>query len=259
MQAYIEHKGTERPAYSWKAMRPFWGNLRPDQIQIGTCKSYIETRRAAGAGDGTIRRELTDLRSAVNRFAKGAGAEFVMPSAPPPKDRSLTRAEFKALLDAAQSVPHIYVFLQVALATGGRKDAVLGLTWDRVNFERGQIDLGIGAKNKGRAVVPMTNSVCKVLTTQRQRAETPWVVEYAGRKVGDVKKGIAGAAARAGVPGVSPHVLRHTAAVWMAERGRPMSEIAQYLGHSNEQITFRVYARYSPEYLAGAASALEID
>jgi integrase len=45
----------------------------------------------------------------------------------------------------------------------------------------------------------------------------------------------------------------------MAEAGRPMSEIAQYLGHTDEQVTFRVYARYSPEYLAHAAAALEID
>jgi len=39
-------------------------------------------------------------------------------------------------------------------------------------------------------------------------------------------------AADAGLADVSPHVLRHTAAVHTAEAGISMDEIAQYLGHS---------------------------
>jgi integrase len=51
-------------------------------------------------------------------------------------------------------------------------------------------------------------------------------------------------------------VLRHTAAVWMAEAGIPMAEIAQYLGHSDDRITSRVYARYGPDHLRKAAAAI---
>jgi integrase len=36
-----------------------------------------------------------------------------------------------------------------------------------------------------------------------------------------------------------------------------MAEIAQYLGHSSESVTFRTYARFSPSYLQRAAVALE--
>lgn len=57
---------------------------------------------------------------------------------------------------------------------------------------------------------------------------------------------------------VTAHMFRHSAAVWMAEGGVPMSEIAQYLGHSNTSITERIYARYSPDYLRNAARHLEI-
>ena len=45
----------------------------------------------------------------------------------------------------------------------------------------------------------------------------------------------------------------------MAEAWTPMAEIAQYLGHSKETVTFKIYARFSPDYLRGAASALEWD
>lgn len=44
----------------------------------------------------------------------------------------------------------------------------------------------------------------------------------------------------------------------MAEAGIPMEEIAQYLGHANVEVTRKVYARYSPDYLRKAASALEL-
>ena len=44
----------------------------------------------------------------------------------------------------------------------------------------------------------------------------------------------------------------------MAEAGVPVSEVAQYLGHTNKRITESTSARYSPEYLKGAARALDV-
>ena len=83
----------------------------------------------------------------------------------------------------------------------------------------------------------MTNRLKTELIEARRAAVSPYVIEYAGDKVLDIKKGFA--------------------AVWMAEQGTPMSEIAQFLGHSDPHITYRVYARYSPQYFKKAASALE--
>ncbi len=63
---------------------------------------------------------------------------------------------------------------------------------------------------------------------------------------------------KAGLAGVSPHVLRHTAAVWMAEGRVPMDEIAQYLGHDDSRTTSKIYARFSPDYLRKAANVLDL-
>jgi integrase len=84
------------------------------------------------------------------------------------------------------------------------------------------------------------------------------VIEWAGQRVRTVKRAFGRAAARAGLSDVTPHTLRHTAAVWMAEAGVPMSVIAQYLGHADSRITERIYARYSPEFLKTASEALEM-
>lgn len=235
------------------------GNLTAGQINTDLCRRYIESRRKLGRGDGTILREMGVLKAAVRRYADKAGAVFEMPSSPPPRDRHLTKAEFRKLVDAARDTPHLSVFLHVAIATAARAGAVLDLTWDRVNFARRQINLGTSEGNKRRAIVPMTRGLEGTLKAAHAKRLSEYVVEFGGEKVGSVKKSFAKAVARAELDDVTPHVLRHTAAVWMAEAGTPMAEIAQYLGHASERVTFRIYARYSPEYLRGAASALEWD
>jgi len=61
----------------------------------------------------------------------------------------------------------------------------------------------------------------------------------------------------AGLKKVSPHTLRHTAAVHMAAAGVPMAKISQYLGHSSTAMTERVYARFAPDHLTEAAAVLD--
>lgn len=259
MEAYLRDRPSDTAKFSWLALASFWGNLTAGQINTDLCRRYIESRRKLGRGDGTILREMGVLKAAVRRYASSAGAVFEMPSSPPPKDRYLTKAEFRKLSDAARDTPHLFVFLHLAVGTAARAGAALDLKWERVNFARRQINLGVSDGNKRRAIVPMTRALESVLRDAHKTRLSEYVVEFGGEKVGSVKKSFAKAVARTGLDDVTPHVLRHTAAVWMAEAGTPMAEIAQYLGHSKEAITFRVYARFSPDYLRGAANALELD
>lgn len=245
--------------FAIKRLSPVFGHLRPDQIDRAGCRSYIAERYEQGVAAGTIRRELVVLNAALRWADKQTPALIEMPPAPPPKSRHLTREQYRALREAAKKVPHLHLFVVLAYTTAGRASAILDLSWDRVDFERGQIRLGLGERRtKGRATVPMTDGTRDVLTEFRRAAVSNFVVEYAGRKVGSVKRAFKAAAAKAGLPkDTSPHVLRHSAAVHMVERGVPMSEVAQYLGHSSTSVTERVYGRYSPDYLRKAASALE--
>ena len=61
---------------------------------------------------------------------------------------------------------------------------------------------------------------------------------------------------RAGLEGVTPHTLRHTAATWMAQAGTDLFAVAGFLGQ-NPMTTVRVYAKHSPDYLKKALAALE--
>lgn len=80
--------------------------------------------------------------------------------------------------------------------------------------------------------------------------------QHGRNRVGSIKKGFAEAARRAGIQ-ATPHMLRHTSAVWQAEAGIPIYQIAQFLGHSDSRITERVYGRFSPEFLKTGAEAVK--
>lgn len=264
MQAYIaasEGKAShERMGYARKHIRPELGHLRPDQVTKERCLAYTAKRRREGASDGTIRKELGIMRSALRSVDKATPAVVALPPKPGPRERHLTRPEYLKLLFAARA-PHMRLFIILALATAGRASAILDLTWDRIDFQRGRISLANpekGKTRKGRATVPMTKAAREALAEAQRGALTDRVIEYAGAPVASIKKGFATTVKRAGLVDVSPHVLRHTAAVWMIEGGASIEEVAQYLGHTDTRTTFSIYARFSPQYLKGAAGALEI-
>lgn len=253
----------ETMRHTGKAILPRFGHLHPDQIDHDLCVEHIADRRKVGRSDGAIHTELGHLQTVlhwgVDRKKVTSAPHITRPSKPDPKERHLTRAEFQQLLNSAHA-PHIRLATILLLSTAARVSAVLDLTWNRVDFDRGVIRLPLddGEKRKGRATVPMTGTVRAALSEARRGALTDFVIECYGKPVKSIKTGFNAAVKRAKLDGVTLHTLRHTAAVWMAESGADMSEIAQYLGHADSRITERVYARYSPNHLKGAASALEI-
>jgi len=262
IKAYLDYKDGRirdivRLRGAWENAKSTFGALRPDQITPELCEEYAEHRRAMGRSDGTILKEINVVRQGLN-WNKVTTARFEAPSAPPPRDRYLTKAEARKLLDGCVQ-PHVRLFVLLGLLTAARKSALLGLTWDRVDFERGRINLTVvGETNrKRRATVPINDQLMAELNAAKEAAQTPYVIEYAGDKVLNVKKGFAAAAKRAGLEDLTPHDLRHTAAVWMAEDGVSFEEIAQYLGHSSPKVTFAVYARFSPTHLKKASKSLE--
>jgi integrase len=184
----------------------------------------------------------------------------VKPDRGAPRDRWLSPEEAAALIDGA-AAHHIKLFIQIALYTGARKGAILGLTWDRVSFDMERIDFTDPAERTGRkrrAIVPIEPGLLVALKEAHEGRTTDYVVEWAGKRVQNVKRGFQEACRRAGVVGATPHTLRHTAASWAAQAGAPMWEIAGMLGHTTTEITQRVYAKHHPDFLRKASGAIEL-
>jgi len=154
---------------------------------------------------------------------------------------------------------HVKLFIILAWCTAGRHSALLELTWSRVDFERRQVRLATEAVHgrKGRATVYINDWLLGALQASYEARTSDYVIEWGGKPLKSIKRSFGEAASRARLPDVTPHVLRHSAAVAMVGAGISMEKVSQVLGHSNTRITERVYARFQPDHLKDAAKALE--
>lgn len=209
-----------------------------------------------GYADSTIRTDMELLRACLRwKYGKAAKLNIWIPPASKPRERWLTKEEAATIVDAAKS-PHIRLFIILGLTTGARASAILDLTWDRVNFETGIIDYqpaGREITNKRRSLVPMNPRARQALQDAFAMRLTGNVIEHNGKPVKEVKKAIQRLAETTGIP-FSPHVLRHTCGVWMANANVPMSKIAHFL-NTTVKVAENVYARHSPSFMEDASAA----
>lgn len=108
--------------YACKALRRHLGDLTPEHLTIARSRLYARQRRAEGhmvgpkdartrkpTSDGTILREVVTLRSAlawaVKQKWRPAAPYVEAPSAPPPRDRWLTRGIGGGLDGVATTAP----------------------------------------------------------------------------------------------------------------------------------------------------------
>lgn len=241
---------------TWAALEPHFGHRLGTAVNADDCRAYYRARK--GMSDSTIRTELELLRACLNRTLGDRAPVLWMPPASKPRSTWLT-PEDVAKVHADAKSPHVALFIELAIATGARMSAVLDLTWDRVDMANGFVDLmpaGRHITNKQRAVVPVTKRAMKALERAKEASLSDHVIEFNGKPIKSVKKALERISERTGVD-FSPHVLRHTAGVWMAKADVPIQKIAQYLGHTSSKVTEKVYARYSPSFMRDAADALE--
>ena len=258
-----DDKSWERVHYAHKHLEPVFGHLTPDLIDKDMQRDYIARRQKAGAAPDTIRTEMNALRRTMNwavrekHISADQKPHIIMPPASPPRDHWLTRDEFQTVLAAAKT-DHVRLFIILAITTAARKEALLQLTWSRVDMERREIDLrklDDGRQRKGRAVVPINDNLFDALTEAQERAETAHVIEYGGKPLANLRRPLERMKAATGIY-VTAHMFRHSAAVWMAQDNIPIQKIAEYLGHSDISVTYKHYARYYPDHLRDAADVL---
>lgn len=268
LQRYWDEHGKDtssakRTAISKAHIERALGRRRAESLDRAVCHDYRDARLGAGVSPATVRTELTVLRAALHYCARVEyidKAPFVwLPQAGNPRERYLTRDEARRLLDAC-TAPHIKLAILLGLYTGARCGAILGLRWQQVGFDTGFIDYRdpfLKGRRKGRAIVPIAESLKGPLEEARKAARTLYVIEYADQRVFNLQRGFGSAVERAGLEGVTFHTLRRTAAVWMAEGGVTMDEIAQILGHEDSRTTYRTYARFSPGHMRKAIAILD--
>ena len=166
----------------------------------------------------------------------------------------------QALKDASAEYPHINLFVRIALMTGQRKEAILSLKWEQVDFEAGLVDFNdpsipMPHRRKGRGVVPMSDTLKTLLLQARN--DSPYVISKGGKRLRDFRAAWDQIMEKAGLD-ITPHILRHTVATQLAQKNVPMPQISRLLGHRSTAITERVYAKFSPDFCRQAVAHLNV-
>jgi integrase len=270
MRVYaVEHApGTASPhliAEHLEALAPYWAVKTVSSIKGSTCREY-----GKGKKPSMVRRQLETLRAAVNYFHREYGLDpvpaFTMPAKEQPRQRWLSRAEAAKLLWAARRTPHVARFILIALYTGTRSGAVLGLSWmpqttgGYVDLEQGVLYRRGERQRKTKKRQPPSKIPERLLAHMRRwkvrDGNIRHIVHWNGSSVSSVKKGFRSARAAAGLDkAVIPHALRHTCATWLMQAGVEPWQAAGFLGMTVEMLE-RTYGHHSPKFQQEAAAAI---
>lgn len=269
--AYIKDRelaGKYMPAIRGALHAPLlhFADHAPSQIGQEQIREYIAKRPWYGrdrsaprpVAKSTIDKEIRFIRQ-VQRFGAREGWGNDTPAIKstgqnPPRERYLLRSEYDAIREHA--APHLRLFLTLALNTTQRKSALLSMRWSQVDFDHNMIWADGGNQVKRRSSVQMSATLRTALEEASRRARSPFVIEYRGRPVKDVKRAWQRACQRAGVNDVRIHDLRRTAASWMLQKGATFAQVAAVLGDTEEMVR-KHYGKFSPTFMREAVDLIE--
>lgn len=265
----------------------FFGTYTLDQITGALCRRYAAERLGKGKSNkgtgGGAKRDLEDLRAAINHHAKEGlhrgVVRVALPAKGQPRQRWMTRAEVAKLLwvcwttrevqEGAKTdkrpLRHLCRFLLIAIYTGSRPGAVLSSAWDRgpgrawMDVEGGTFHrLKEGARETDKRQPPVRLAPRLLAHLRRWKAKDGgqgYVITFAGEPIRSMKVAMKRASKIAEIAPVTAYACRHTLATWLVAKGVPLWKVGQYIG-TTEAMIQKHYAHHSPDYLDDVAQMI---
>ncbi|MEZ5169709.1 MAG: site-specific tyrosine recombinase XerD [Acidimicrobiia bacterium] len=256
----------------------------PSTIGEELVVAYVERLRNARDDDGepvyaasSIARALVAVRSfhgfcaSEGLLADDPSEEVGAPRVPPGIPKALSEVEVEALLDTVEGdEPRALrdrAILETLYATGIRISELVGMDLDDVDLVDGTIRV-VGKGNKER-VVPIGRTARTVLRSYLDTGRGELVgrtnpvggpAVFLNARGGRLTrqgcwKIVGRAGERAGLADrLSPHVLRHSCATHMLDRGADIRVVQELLGHASISTT-QVYTKVSPDRLRAVYEA----
>jgi integrase/recombinase XerC len=246
------------------------GCAEPGDLDLGVLRSWLARLRTTGAARTTLARRAAAARTFTawahrdGLLDRDAGAQLASPKAHRELPTVLRGDQATALVTAPtgnEAVPlRDRLILELLYATGIRVSELCGLDVHDVDRARRVVRvLGKGAKERsvpyGR---PAENALDGWLRHGRPLLATPRSAAalLLGARGGRLQATTARAvvtryAEAAGLPHVSPHGLRHSAATHLLEGGADLRSVQELLGHAALSST-QIYTHVSIERLRNA-------
>ncbi len=214
-------------------------------VDSRTIRSWVRGIMGYGYAKSSGARKLSSVRSWFaflkqrGVVAKDPSRETRGPKLPARLPRALSRDAAERLVTlgtVGENEIRDRAILEILYGCGLRIAELAILRWDQVDLDERM--LRVLGKGKKERLVPFGRRAREALL--RWREFSPRVGEYVfpGQKGGSlsvrtVHRVVARAARKAGVPEMTPHVLRHSFATHMLEGGASLRVLQDLLGHEN--------------------------
>jgi integrase len=172
--------------------------------------------------------------------------------------RFLSDQEFDNLLNACPE--WLQPIVLVARHTGLRRENILNLKWEQVDFFRRVILIDQNQmKNGERIGIPLNDTVLQKLQDHISSSgnHSPYCFHHGnGKRYFEIKRQWKKVLYKVGISDFRFHDLRHTFASSLVQRGVDLYVVQRLLGHKTQAMTQR-YSHLAPENLRSAVMKLD--
>lgn len=245
-------KSYDRIALALKNFNVEFGDMRINDIKQNDLENYQISRDKQGRSPATIDMEikiaqtmvtkafdndkidgkpLKAFRRTKRKLKKGSNA----------RNRTLAVEEYLRLIANAPS--HLKTMLVIAFHTGMRAGEIRGLTWGKIDLEKGFFKLSESDTKEGkRKTIPINSFLNDLLNEIPYKAENAFIVTFKGSPLSHkdgYKRSFKTCCKKAGLPcgrneddGITFHDIRRTVKTFMLEAGVDKAYRDAILGHS---------------------------
>jgi len=271
-------------------IEPVLGDIQLSKLSALHIQRFITELKNKGLSNSTVERIYSIVNASLNNAVKKELLNknvATLVDKPKVKQRELQVWDIKMvqqfLKTAREHEPRLYIAFHLALLTGMRQGEILGLRWQDVEFERGNIVVRQTLSHDGKTLKSggkSRNSVRSIaiddatLDTLRKhrRMVVQEKVQLGGKYVDNdlvvcTTKGTPITPRnlsrtwyrlldRSGLPEIRFHDLRHSHASLLMKLGKHPKIVQERLGHASIKLTLDTYSHIMPNMQEEAAKEL---
>lgn len=252
--------------------------IKAHQSSLTSCnaddlRALIADWQSRGLAARSVARRLSALRQFMawlveERLREDNPTRWIdNPKLPSPLPKHLSEQEVVALISAAGQLKPLsaarqaVALLEILYATGLRVSELVTLTVDQ--FRRAPQSITVTGKGGRERLIPLGKAAREAASLWLEERDQHFVTSVFLFPAGDTHMSrqqfstiLKNLAVLAGLPSarVSPHILRHSFATHMLNRGADLRGLQTLLGHADISTT-QIYTATRPERLAGLVAA----
>lgn len=264
-----------------KWVYPALGELKLPDITAAEISALLLSMQAAGKAQGTCVKVYAVLKSL---FKMAYMADLIdrnpMDKVERPKPRkdelkkpaeaeSYTAGELKYILDCLENEPLKWrAYISLLIDTGVRRGEACGLRWEFVDLEAGRITIAGNLcytpskgvymdtpKTSQMRTIDIAPNVVEMLRELRLEQASNGLSPYVFSQDGSPEpmhpqsptRYMRDFAKRYNVPGLHPHIIRHSFASVAITNGADVASVSEKLGHADKSTTLRMYTHADAE------------